>query len=79
MAGGEAEAPPEASTAEGDLVSGGVHTIWIPAGWSVEQVWEAIKRGEGDQIIAKLDVSATDVGFWANVDDAGRLVEPPSE
>lgn len=24
----------------------GVHTIPVPAGWSIEQAWEAIRRGE---------------------------------
>jgi hypothetical protein len=40
-------------------VADGVHTIPVPKGWSVEQAWEAISRGEG--------LPAEEVG-WANVE-----------
>lgn len=45
----------------------GVHTIPVPRGWSVEQAWEAIKRGDRIKDPAPR---------WANVRvKEGRLVE----
>ena len=37
----------------------GVHTIPVPRGWSVEQAWEAIRRGQ--------PLPADENGSWANV------------
>jgi hypothetical protein len=44
----------------------GVHTIPVPEGWSIEQAWETINRGEGMPV---------DGGVrWANVKvEGGRL------
>ncbi len=47
-----------------------VHTIWVPAGWSAEQVWEAIRRGE--PIVPLEDDEA---GVWVNVDDDGKVIK----
>lgn len=43
------------------------HTIPVPRGWSVEQSWEAIRRG---------DLLTDPVPLWANVevDPRGRMV-----
>ena len=44
-----------------------IHTIPVPAGWSVEQAWEAISRGD--------ELPASPEGTWANVlVEADRLV-----
>ena len=45
-----------------------VHTIFVPEGWSVEQAWEAIKRGE------KEELSRHPRGVWVNVDENGKLI-----
>ncbi len=45
-----------------------VHTIWIPAGWSVEQVWETIKRGD------MVPDDGKNKGRWVNVNDKGKVV-----
>ncbi len=59
-----------------------VHTIFVPAGMSVEQAWETIKRGE--KVIASglhaawaptLKTGCT-AGTWVNVDDEGKVIEP---
>ena len=44
-----------------------IHTIPVPRGWSVEQSWEAIRRG---------DLLTDPVPLWANVevDPRGRMV-----
>ena len=47
----------------------GVHTIPVPRGWSAEQAWEAIRRGDSmpDPELVEL--------HWANVlVQRGRLV-----
>lgn len=44
-----------------------IHTIFVPAGWSVEQVWETIKRGEKPKYVV-------DKGVWVNVDERGKLL-----
>lgn len=44
-----------------------VHTIWVPRGWSVEQTWEAIRRGD-------LIRPRPFMGRWVNVDEKGREV-----
>lgn len=45
----------------------GVHTIPVPQGWSPEQAWEAIKRG---------DVLTDPEPAWANVRVVdGRFIE----
>lgn len=49
-----------------------IHTIYVPAGWSVEQVWEAIRRD--DRILVN-----GEVGSWVNVDEDGKLVVEPEE
>ena len=48
-----------------------VHTIWVPEGWSVEQVWETIKRG--DTITIEEDNKEFD-GVWVTVDDKGKVI-----
>ena len=47
-----------------------VHTIWIPSGWSVEQVWETIKRGG----VVIVEDGKEDDGVWVNVDDNGKVL-----
>ncbi len=47
-----------------------VHTIWVPEGWSVEQTWEAIKRGD------LIPTYVLAIGQWVNVDENGREVVP---
>ena len=43
-----------------------VHTIPVPAGWSVEQAWEAISRG---------DKLPGPTAYWANIEVRdGRLL-----
>jgi len=44
-----------------------IHTIPVPDGWSIEQAWEAISRGD------KLPINTQ---YWANVevDKHERLV-----
>lgn len=45
-----------------------VHTIFVPEGYSVEQVWQHIING--------LPLNAnTKVGVWVNVDHNGKLIE----
>lgn len=60
--------PPQApTTAQPD----GVHTIPVPHGWTPEQAWEAIRRGE-----TVADLQAEDEVGWANVlVEGGRFVE----
>lgn len=48
-----------------------VHTIYVPAGWSAEQVWETIKRGE--KVLAP-PVPRPGRGCWMNVDDDGKIL-----
>jgi len=43
-----------------------VHTIYVPPGWSIEQVWETIRRGERVPVIPG--------GYWVNVDERGSVV-----
>jgi len=37
-----------------------IHTICVPRGWSPEQAWEAVKRGE--------ELPEKDDSFWVNVE-----------
>ena len=48
-----------------------VHTIFVPKGWSPEQVWETIKRG---QTVVASGASKKQEGAWVNVDERGRVV-----
>ena len=45
-----------------------IHTIFIPSGMSVEQVWAHIKNG--------LPINTTHTGGkWVNVDDTGKVLK----
>lgn len=53
---------------EREKVEDGIHTIPVPKGWSIEQAWEAISRGEG--------LPAEEVA-WANVEvKDGKMTRP---
>ncbi len=44
-----------------------IHTVWVPAGLSFEQVWETIERGE---LVPQADgADGKDEGEWVNYDD----------
>lgn len=47
-----------------------VNTIWVPKGWSVEQVLETIRRG------GKVPTTLPPVGSWVNVDENGKVIVP---
>lgn len=52
-----------------------IHTIPVPEGWSIEQAWEAIHRGD------RLPEDYGDTNTWANVetdehDKFIRIVRP---
>lgn len=51
-----------------------IHTIPVPNGWSVEQAWEAIRRGEPLPIgLGERPVC------WMNIDDETGLEIPDEE
>jgi hypothetical protein len=45
-----------------------IHTIYIPEGWSVEQVWEHLARDE------PVPAGKLGKGYWVNVDENGRVI-----
>lgn len=47
-----------------------VHTIFVPRGWSVEQVWQHIKDG------VPVNADEDTEGVWVNVDDKGKVIGP---
>ncbi len=48
-----------------------IHTIWVPNGWSVEQVWTVIQRGD--------KLPHIEEGKWVNVDEKGKVIVPDVE
>jgi hypothetical protein len=44
-----------------------IHTIYVPPGWSPEQVWDTLRRGEKVVTVAGR-------GYWVNIDSTGKVV-----
>lgn len=57
-----------------------VNTIYIPEGYSIEQVWAHIQRGVPVLKIVEV-VTGEEIrgGYWVNVDEDGKIVRRKDE